>query len=76
MRMIVKLFFITIIILSFIEVSGQGEIVIKGKVTDHSGIPLVGTNVSIAKEPYGSSADKNGDYIFKLPDSYIDQEIV
>ena len=76
MKKMIKLFFVAIIILFPIEMPGQSEIVIKGKVTDHTGNPLIDANISIVNESYGSSTDKNGDYIFKLPDNYADQEVV
>ena len=76
MKKMVNLLLVTIIILFPSEISGQSEIVIKGKVTDYTGNPLVDANVSIINESYGSSTDKNGNFIFRLPDDYIDQEVV
>jgi iron complex outermembrane receptor protein len=71
----VKLFFVAIIILFSIEISGQSEIVIKGKVTDLTGNPLADANILLVNESYGSSTDINGNYVFRLPDNYIDREM-
>jgi iron complex outermembrane receptor protein len=76
MKKKVKLFFVAIIIFFPIEMSGQNEIVIKGKVTDQTGNPLVDANISIINESYGSSTDKDGDFIFRLPDNYAGREVV
>ena len=57
------------------EIFGQSEIVIKGKVTDHSGKPLIDANISIVNESYGGSTDRNGNYVFKLPDKHINREM-
>jgi iron complex outermembrane receptor protein len=70
-----KFFFAAIFFLFPIEIFGQSEIVIKGKVTDLTGNPLVDANISIVNESYGSSTDRNGNYVFKIPDSYIDREV-
>ena len=57
------------------EIFGQGEIIIKGKVTDLEGHPLIDANISIVKTSYGASTDRNGDYVFKIPDNYVDREV-
>jgi iron complex outermembrane receptor protein len=75
MKNIVKHLFAALIILLPIEISGQSEILIKGKVTDHSGKPLIDANISILNESYGGSTDRKGNYFLKMPDNYIDQEV-
>lgn len=70
-------FFVVIIIILFSSVlASQDEILIKGRVTDNLGNPLSYANVAIVNEFYGSSTDKNGDYIFKLPIDYKDRDMV
>ncbi|MEJ2495105.1 MAG: carboxypeptidase-like regulatory domain-containing protein [Ignavibacteriaceae bacterium] len=76
MKKMIKHLFLAIIILFPIVTSGQSEIVIKGKVTNHSGNPLIDANISLANKSYGSSTDKNGEYIFKLPGDFADQDVV
>jgi iron complex outermembrane receptor protein len=76
MKKFLQLLFVTIIILFPLEIIGQGEIIIKGNVTDNSGNPLIDANVAIVDEPYGSSTDRNGDFIFKLPADYLARNVV
>jgi iron complex outermembrane receptor protein len=76
MKKIIKLFFVAIIILFPLEIAGQGEIIIKGKVTNNSGNPLIDANVVIVDEAYGSSTDRNGDFNFELPVEYLGRDVV
>jgi iron complex outermembrane receptor protein len=76
MKKFFQLFFVAIIILFPFEMAGQGEIIIKGKVSDISGNPLIDANVIIVDEPYGSSTDRNGDFIFKLPADFLGRDVV
>jgi iron complex outermembrane receptor protein len=76
MEKIRLLLFTMVIILFPLILAGQSEIIIKGKVTDNIGNPLINANVVIADETYGSSTDGNGDFIFKLPSDYIGKDIV
>ncbi len=76
MKKFFKLLFVFIIVLSHLVMAGQGEIVIKGKVTDNSGKPLIDANVAIVDKSYGSATDRNGDFIFKLPSDYLGQDVV
>ncbi len=76
MKKIIKLFFVAIIILFPLVMAGQSEIIIKGKVTDNSGNPLIDANVAIVDEPYGSSTDRNGDFIFELPADFLGRDVV
>jgi len=75
MKKYLQLLFMTIIILFPVILTGQSEIVIKGKVTDNSGNPLIDANVSIVDESYGGATDRNGDFIFELPEEYLDREV-
>jgi iron complex outermembrane receptor protein len=68
--------FVAIIILFPLITAAQNEIIIKGKVTDISGKPLIDANVLIIDQSYGSSTDRNGDFVFKLPADYIGQDVV
>ena len=68
--------FITTVFLIPLILVGQGEILIKGKVTDNMGKLLIDVNVKIVDEKYGSATDENGDYVFKLPSGYADREMV
>jgi iron complex outermembrane receptor protein len=76
MKKFLQLFFMTIINLYPLILAGQGEIIIKGKVTDNSGNPLIDANVAIVDESHGSYTDRNGDFIFKPPADYIGRDIV
>ena len=76
MKKLVWLLFATIIILFPLILPGQDEIVIEGKVTDYFGNPLIDANIVIVDETYGSSTDKNGDFIIELPDAYLDRDMV
>jgi len=76
MKKFLKLLFVFIIVLSHLVMAGKGEIVIKGKVTDNSGKPLIDANVAIVDKSYGSATDRNGDFIFKLPSDYLGQDVV
>lgn len=76
MKKYLQFLFVAIIILFPIEMAGQGEVIIEGKVTDISGNPLIDANVIIVDEPYGSSTDKNGDFIFELPADFLGRDIV
>lgn len=76
MNKFLQLLFVTIIILFPLEVTGQDEIIIKGKVTDNLGNPLIHANVVIVDETYGSATDRNGYFIFEIPADYIDQDVV
>ena len=57
--------FIAMISLMPLILIGQSEIIVKGKVTDNAGNPLINANVTIVDEAYGSSTDSNGDYMFR-----------
>ena len=76
MKKFLQLLFVTIIILFPLVIAGQGEIIIKGKVTDNSGNPLIDANVAIVDESYGSSTDRNGEFIFKRPADYLGRDVV
>jgi len=76
MKKFLHLFFVAIIIFFPFEMAGQGEIIIKGNVTDISGNPLIDANVEIVGEPYGSSTDRNGDFIFELPADFLGEDVV
>ena len=76
MKKFLQLLFVTIIILFPLVIAGQGEIIIKGKVTDNSGNPLIDANVAIVDESYGSYTDRNGDFIFKPPADYLGRDVV
>jgi len=76
MKKFLHLFFVAIIILFPLEMAGQGEIIIKGNVTDISGNPLMDANVEIVDEPYGSATDRNGDFIFELPADFLGRDVV
>lgn len=76
MKKLLRLFIVTIIILFPLEMAGQDEIIIKGNVKDYSGNPLLDANIAIVNEPYGSSTDKIGDFIFKLPSVFLGRDVV
>jgi iron complex outermembrane receptor protein len=76
MKTFLPVLFVTIIILFPLVLAGQGEIIIKGKVSDNAGNPLIDANVTIVDEPYGSSTNRNGDFIFELPADYIGRDVV
>ena len=76
MKKLLQFLLVTITILIPLEIEGQDEIIIKGKVTDNSGNPLVDANVSIPQESYGSSTDGSGNFIFKLPSDYVVQNVI
>jgi iron complex outermembrane receptor protein len=76
MKKFVQLLFITTIFLFPQVLTGQNEIVIKGKIIDNSGTPLIDANVSIVDSSYGGSTDGNGDFVIELPGDYINKEIV
>jgi len=75
MRKLLQLLF-AILVLFPLVIAGQSEIVIKGKVTDNLGMPLIDANVVIVDETYGSATNRNGDFIFELPDNYIGRDVV
>jgi len=76
MKKNLQFLFVAIIILFPFELAGQDEIIIKGNVTDISGNPLIDANVEIVGEPYGSSTDRNGDFIFELPADFLGEDVV
>ncbi len=76
MKKILQLLFLIIVILFPLILTGQNEIIIKGRVTDNSGKPLIDANVSIVGESYGSPTDKNGDFLIELPADYMDRYVV
>ena len=76
MKKFLRLFFVTIIILFPLEMTGQDVIIIKGNVKDYSGNPLIDANVTIVDEPHGSSTDRNGDFSLELPSDFLGRDVV
>jgi iron complex outermembrane recepter protein len=76
MKKCLKFLFMATFTLFPLEMTGQGEIIIKGKVKDHSGYPLIYANVTIVDESCGGSTDRNGGFFIKLPSDYINKNVV
>lgn len=51
----------------------QGTMVVKGKVTDNTGEPLIGANVKITKLSLGAATDINGKYQFEIPKAMLNR---
>lgn len=54
----------------------QGNMVVKGKVTDNTGEPLIGANVRIQKLNLGAATNMEGVYQFEIPRTMLDRSEV
>jgi hypothetical protein len=60
--------FILLIFLCFTDVSGQGNnATLRGRVTDREGNPLELVNISIKDSPLGTSSNREGNYLLRIP---------
>ena len=76
MKKLLQFFLVTIVFLIPSQITGQNEIIIKGKVKDKSGYPLIYANISIVDDSYGSSTNRNGDFAIELPSYYLNKNVV
>ena len=54
----------------------QGNVKIKGNITDTNGDPLIGANVVLQNTSYGSSTEWNGSFLINLPSDKKGQTVV